>query len=58
MIAAKPIYVALAQRKELRRQQLAVQIQQRSQVRMQQPLMPGFGGPQMFYPGPNGKIFS
>lgn len=52
MINGKPVYVALAQRKELRRQQLAVQIQQRA-LRMPGP-MPGpagFPGPQMFYPG-------
>lgn len=53
MLGSKPIYVGLAQRKELRRQQLAVQMQQRAQMRMQQPMMPGMpfpGGP-MFYPG-------
>jgi polyadenylate-binding protein len=46
MISGKPVYVALAQRKELRRQQLAVQMQQRA-IRMPQGPMPG--GPQ--FPG-------
>ncbi|KAJ3205057.1 hypothetical protein HK099_000928 [Clydaea vesicula] len=53
MIANKPIYVALAQRKELRRQQLAVQMQQRS-IRLPQAPIPGVGfpgAPAMFYPG-------
>lgn len=36
MIASKPIYVALAQRKEVRHQLLANQMQQRNQMRMQQ----------------------
>ncbi|KAI1314570.1 Protein phosphatase PP2A regulatory subunit B [Mortierella claussenii] len=53
MLGAKPIYVALAQRKEVRKSQLEAQMAQRSQLRMQQ--MPGqMGGmypPQMFYPG-------
>lgn len=35
MIASKPIYVALAQRKEARHQLLANQMQQRNQMRMQ-----------------------
>ena len=50
MLNNKPIYVALAQRKDVRRQQLAVQMQQR-QIRMQQPMMPGYPGAPMFYPG-------
>ncbi|KAF8923469.1 Protein phosphatase PP2A regulatory subunit B, partial [Dissophora ornata] len=54
MLGAKPIYVALAQRKEVRKSQLEAQMAQRTQLRMQQ--MPGqmAGGmypPQMFYPG-------
>ena len=34
MIGSKPIYVALAQRKEVRRSQLEAQLQQRNQMRM------------------------
>jgi polyadenylate-binding protein len=52
----KPIYVALAQRKETRRAQLAVQIQQRN-IRMQ-PMVPGPQYPgQMFYPPQRGGFF-
>ena len=40
MIAGKPAYVALAQRKDLRRQQLSVQMQQRA-IRMPQGPIPG-----------------
>lgn len=36
MIGSKPIYVALAQRKEVRRSQLEAQMAQRNQLRMQQ----------------------
>lgn len=56
MIANKPIYVAMAQAKEVRRAQLEASHSQRQQVRMQQPGMaiPGQPmyphGPQMFYP--------
>ncbi|KAJ3131450.1 Protein phosphatase PP2A regulatory subunit B [Geranomyces variabilis] len=52
MIASKPIYVALAQRKEIRRQQLSAQMQQRNQIRMQQAVgMPGpYPGAPVFYP--------
>ncbi|KAJ3061636.1 Protein phosphatase PP2A regulatory subunit B [Quaeritorhiza haematococci] len=54
MINNKPIYVALAQRKEVRRQQLAAQMQQRNQIRLQQagpmPGVPGYPGAPMFYP--------
>jgi len=60
MLGSKPIYVALAQRKEVRQSQLEAQMAQRNeQLRMQQ--MPGqmAGGagmypPQLFYPGPGG----
>jgi len=50
MINNKPLYVSLAQRKEVRRAQLSALIQQRN-MRMQQTMMPGAypGGP-MFYP--------
>ncbi|KAF9363084.1 Protein phosphatase PP2A regulatory subunit B [Mortierella sp. NVP85] len=57
MLGSKPIYVALAQRKEVRRSQLEAQMAQRNHLRMQQ--IPGQmpGGmypPQLFYPGPGG----
>ncbi|SAM09701.1 hypothetical protein [Absidia glauca] len=58
MIGSKPIYVALAQRKEVRRSQLEAQMAQRNQMRMQQavpmPGAPGYmPGAPMFY-GPHG----
>ncbi|CAO3612061.1 unnamed protein product [Cunninghamella echinulata] len=60
MIGSKPIYVALAQRKEVRRSQLEAQMAQRNQMRMQQPVpMPGapgyIPGAPMFY-GPPGTF--
>ncbi|KAF9306273.1 Protein phosphatase PP2A regulatory subunit B [Mortierella antarctica] len=56
MLGSKPIYVALAQRKEVRKSQLEAQMAQRSQLRMQMPgQMPGgIYPPQLFYPGPSG----
>lgn len=59
MIGAKPIYVALAQRKEVRRSQLEAQMAQRNQMRMQQgmpmPGAPGYmPGAPMFYAPPGG----
>ena len=61
MVHAKPLYVALAQRKEVRKTQLEASIQARNQFRMQQQpaagaIPPqGFGmQPQMFM-GPNGQ---
>ncbi|TKA34157.1 Polyadenylate-binding protein, cytoplasmic and nuclear [Salinomyces thailandicus] len=60
MIHGKPLYVALAQRKEVRRSQLEASIQARNQVRMQQQataaggVPPQFMQPQMFM-GPNGQ---
>ncbi|CAE7126304.1 unnamed protein product [Rhizoctonia solani] len=57
MIGSKPLYVSLAQRRDVRRQQLEGQIMQRNQMRMQQaPMMgPGYMQPQMYYgPGPGG----
>lgn len=57
MIGSKPLYVSLAQRRDVRRQQLEGQIIQRNQMRMQQPPMmgPGYMQPQMYYgPGPAG----
>ncbi|KAJ3113936.1 Protein phosphatase PP2A regulatory subunit B [Phlyctochytrium bullatum] len=57
MVANKPVYVALAQRKEVRRAQLAAQMQQRNQIRIQQaggiPVPGGYPG-QLFYPTPGG----
>ena len=58
MIHQKPLYVALAQRKEVRKSQLEASIQARNQVRMQQQasggMPPQFMQPQMFM-GPNGQ---
>ncbi|KAI8967589.1 hypothetical protein BDF20DRAFT_900199 [Mycotypha africana] len=59
MIGSKPIYVALAQRKEVRRSQLEAQMAQLNQMRMQQG-MPMSGAPgympsaPMFYAPPGG----
>ncbi|EIN07305.1 polyadenylate binding protein [Punctularia strigosozonata HHB-11173 SS5] len=56
MMGSKPLYVSLAQRREVRRQQLESQIAQRNQIRMQQAAaagMPaGYMNPPMYYPGP------
>ncbi|KAI9340691.1 hypothetical protein DFJ73DRAFT_554441 [Zopfochytrium polystomum] len=56
LIAGKPIYVALAQRKEVRRAQLAAQMQQRNQMRMQQSGLPVPGAypGSLYYPPPGG----
>ncbi|KAI8582688.1 hypothetical protein K450DRAFT_226424 [Umbelopsis ramanniana AG] len=59
MIGSKPIYVALAQRKDVRRSQLEAQMAQRNQIRMQQAMpMPGapgyMPGAPMFYAPPGG----
>lgn len=55
MINNKPLYVALAQRKDVRKNQLEATIQARNQMRMQQQQQQQFGGvPQMFI-GPNGQ---
>jgi len=59
MVHQKPLYVALAQRKEVRKSQLEASIQARNQVRMQQQataggVPPQFMQPQMFM-GPNGQ---
>ncbi|KAJ3199927.1 Protein phosphatase PP2A regulatory subunit B [Entophlyctis luteolus] len=53
LINGKPIYVALAQRKDVRRAQLSAQMQQRAQMRMQQQQLPA-GYPGMYYPPNNG----
>ncbi|KAF2724809.1 polyadenylate binding protein [Polychaeton citri CBS 116435] len=59
MIHAKPLYVALAQRKEVRKSQLEASIQARNQSRMQQQATAGgmtqfLGQPPVFM-GPNGQ---
>ena len=64
MVNGKPLYVALAQRKDVRRSQLEQQIQARNQMRMQnaaaagglpgQFMPPMFYGQQGFFP-PNGR---
>ncbi|KAI6045760.1 polyadenylate binding protein [Pisolithus marmoratus] len=59
MIGSKPLYVSLAQRREIRRQQLESQIAQRHQIRMQQAAAAGIpgayiNGPMYYPPGPNG----
>ena len=55
MVNGKPLYVAMAQRKDVRKTQLEAQIQARNQIRMQQQAavgMPGqFMGAPMYYPG-------
>ncbi|KIY43360.1 polyadenylate binding protein [Fistulina hepatica ATCC 64428] len=56
MLGSKPLYVSLAQRREVRRQQLESQIAQRNQIRMQQAAAAGLPGGYMngpmYYPGP------
>ncbi|KAF7294881.1 Polyadenylate-binding protein [Mycena indigotica] len=57
MIGSKPLYVSLAQRREVRRQQLESQIAQRNQIRMQQAAAAGLpggymNGPMYYPPGP------
>ena len=59
MIGSKPLYVSLAQRRDVRRQQLESQIAQRNQIRMQQAAAAGIpggyiNGPLYYPPGPNG----
>ncbi len=61
MIGTKPLYVAIAQRKETRRQALENQIAQRNAQRMQMAAASGMGGPAaymsqqpMYYPPPPG----
>ena len=59
MVHNKPLYVALAQRKEVRKSQLEASIQARNQSRMQQQgpaggIPPQFMQPQVFM-GPNGQ---
>jgi polyadenylate-binding protein len=52
MVAGKPLYVALAQRKDVRRSQLQQQIQAKSQLRMQQQAAVAGGIPGQYLPGP------
>jgi len=53
MLGNKPLYVALAQRKEVRRQQLAAQHHQRMLANQSGMMAPGmFGSPQVFYSNP------
>jgi polyadenylate-binding protein len=59
MIGSKPLYVSLAQRREVRRQQLESQIAHRNQIRMQQAAAAGvpgsyINGPLYYPPGPTG----
>ncbi|KAF9284481.1 Protein phosphatase PP2A regulatory subunit B, partial [Mortierella alpina] len=57
MLGSKPIYVALAQRKEIRQSQLEAQMAQRNQLRIQTFPVQTPGGiypPQLFYPSPGG----
>ncbi|ORY12807.1 hypothetical protein BCR34DRAFT_624095 [Clohesyomyces aquaticus] len=59
MINSKPLYVALAQRKDVRKNQLEATIQARNQLRMQQQQQQQFGAiPQMFVgPGQQPMMF-
>lgn len=54
MIGTKPLYVSLAQRREVRKQQLESQIQQRNQIRAQQAaaagIPSGFMNTPLYYP--------
>ena len=55
MLDNRPLYVALAQRKDVRRQQLEAQIMQRNQLRLQQQAAAqgmGYPGAGMYYPQP------
>jgi polyadenylate-binding protein len=57
IIGTKPLYVSLAQRREVRRQQLESQIAQRNQIRLQQAAAAGIpggylNGPMYYPPGP------
>ncbi|WFC97383.1 Protein phosphatase PP2A regulatory subunit B [Malassezia yamatoensis] len=64
MLDNRPLYVALAQRKDVRHQQLAAQMMQHNQLRMQQQQAAAAaaaqmypGGPGMYYPQPpNGGV--
>ncbi|KAF2654950.1 polyadenylate binding protein [Lophiostoma macrostomum CBS 122681] len=58
MVNNKPLYVALAQRKDVRKNQLEATIQARNQLRMQHQQQQQFGVPQMFMgPGQQPLMF-
>lgn len=52
MVGSKPLYVSLAQRKDVRRAQLEAQYAQRNQLRQMQPGMPQMFPQPVFYPQP------
>ncbi|KAL4402354.1 Protein phosphatase PP2A regulatory subunit B [Malassezia pachydermatis] len=63
MIENRPLYVALAQRKDVRHQQLAAQMMQHNQLRLQQQQAAAAaaaqmypGAPGMYYPGAPGQF--
>ncbi|WFD30698.1 Protein phosphatase PP2A regulatory subunit B [Malassezia sp. CBS 17886] len=66
MFENRPLYVALAQRKDVRHQQLAAQMMQHNQLRLQQQQAAAAaaaaqmypGGPGMYYPQPPGAAAS
>ncbi|KAJ8292971.1 Polyadenylate-binding protein, cytoplasmic and nuclear [Rhodotorula toruloides] len=51
MLGTKPLYVALAQRKDVRKQQLEAQVAQRQQIRAQQMQAAGIPGIPPYMPG-------
>ncbi|GAA6004006.1 hypothetical protein JCM10207_006509 [Rhodosporidiobolus poonsookiae] len=51
MLGTKPLYVALAQRKDVRKQQLEAQVAQRNQIRAQQLQAAGIPGIPPYMPG-------
>jgi polyadenylate-binding protein len=54
IVGNKPLYVALAQRKELRKAQLEAQFAQRAKMAPRMPPGPMYNGQSMFYPQPPG----
>jgi len=55
IVGSKPLYVALAQRKELRKAQLEAQFAQRAKMTPRIPPGPMYNGQNMFYPQPPGQ---
>jgi polyadenylate-binding protein len=55
IVGSKPLYVALAQRKELRKAQLEAQFAQRAKMAPRIPAGPMYNGQNMFYPQPPGQ---
>jgi len=55
IVGSKPLYVALAQRKELRKAQLEAQFAQRAKMTPRIPPGPMYNGQGMFYPQPPGQ---